>query len=76
VLTERERKAFEAWVGAPPYERDLKRFAADDATLPNQYKNYETELAWCAWRERADRAKQDSSFLSEALNSGDGVYRP
>jgi hypothetical protein len=52
---DQEREAFEKWISQPPFERDTERWATDEknAGWPGQYKNYETELAWCAWQERA-----------------------
>jgi hypothetical protein len=50
-----ERAAFEKWIGEMPYERAIDRWDMDDENTgwPGQYKDYETELAWCAWQERA-----------------------
>ncbi len=48
------RARFEAWITASPYERDVARFRAR-AAWPNQYKDYITELAWCAWQESAKK---------------------
>lgn len=45
------RKAFEAWISAPPFERDITR-NPDDATKhawPGHYRDYEVQLAWDAW---------------------------
>jgi hypothetical protein len=51
-----EREAFEKWISEMPYERDTARWDMDDENTvwPGQYKDYETELAWCAWQERAN----------------------
>jgi hypothetical protein len=53
--TGKTRKAFEAWISAPPYERDVVRFIEHDAASawPGQYMDYEVELAWEAWQEGA-----------------------
>lgn len=45
------RKAFEAWISAPPFERRITR-NSDDATKhawPGHYLEYEVQLAWDAW---------------------------
>jgi len=51
----RSRKAFEAWISAPPYEREVGRFIEYDDTnaWPGQYMVNEVELAWEAWQEGA-----------------------
>ncbi len=51
------RQAFEAWIAAPPYERDTYRWpeVEDSASWPGHYKDIEVQLAWEAWS--AARAK-------------------
>ena len=48
-----DRARFEAWISASPYERSVDRWADDEESCgwPGQYKDYEAELAWCAWKE-------------------------
>lgn len=43
------REAFEAWVAAPPYEREVDRQGEADA-WPGQYRDYDLQLAWEAWQ--------------------------
>lgn len=52
-MTEREK--FEAWISAPPYEYDTSRGSrfTEAGAWPWKYKDYQVELAWCAWQERA-----------------------
>lgn len=44
------RKEFEAWISAPPIERGVGRFPNNGA-WPEQYAQYEVQLAWEAWKE-------------------------
>ena len=46
------RADFEAWVSAPPFEKDTRRFPnqSDRFAWPDQYRSYEVELAWEAWQ--------------------------
>ena len=49
-----ERALFEAFITAPPFEREVGRWEESaDVAWPGQYREYEVELAWCAWQERA-----------------------
>lgn len=48
-VEERERRVFEAWIVKPPYQKDITRWASDHAVFPNQYRCYDTQLAWEAW---------------------------
>lgn len=42
------RAAFEAWISAPPYEREVERFG-DTSAWPGNYRELDVDLAWCAW---------------------------
>lgn len=44
----RPRAAFEAWISAPPYEREVERFG-DGSAWPGNYRELDVDLAWCAW---------------------------
>ena len=55
-----EREQFEAWISAEPYSRELDRWSEASA-WPGQYVSYTTELAWCAWQERARVATSSSA---------------
>jgi hypothetical protein len=49
------RAQFEAWIKAPPFERRCMRWPTDDTSAwPGSYRNYEVELAWCAWKAAVD----------------------
>jgi len=49
-----ERGQFEQWITSPPFEREVGRWEERaDVAWPGQYREYEVELAWCAWQERA-----------------------
>lgn len=45
------RTEFEAWISAPPFERNTDRFPNDPRrhAWPDTYQVYEVELAWQAW---------------------------
>lgn len=45
------RKAFEAWISSPPFERDITRNSVDATkhAWPGHYREYEVQLAWDAW---------------------------
>ena len=45
------RSAFEAWITAPPMEKDVARNSTDErkSAWPGQYRSYEVQLAWEAW---------------------------
>ncbi len=45
-----ERAKFEAWVTAPPRERNIHRYA-DSSIWPGQYRPGEVQIAWEAWKE-------------------------
>ena len=56
-----ERADFEEWITSPPFEREVGRWEESaDVAWPGQYREYEVELAWCAWQERARLAGRDS----------------
>lgn len=52
-----KRQRFEAWIGAPPYEKDLDRFPArpEGYAWPGQYRDLTVQLAWEAWCEAVQR---------------------
>lgn len=45
------REAFEVWITAPPYERDVSRWPtdADASAWPGQYRDLAVQLAFEAW---------------------------
>lgn len=49
------RSAFEAWISASPYERDIDRWPNDESSYawPGQYLDVNVALAWEAWQEAA-----------------------
>lgn len=46
--TVRPRAAFEAWISAPPFEREVERFGENSA-WPGNYRELDVDLAWQAW---------------------------
>jgi len=51
-----DREEFEAWVTAPPFERIVTRHGEASA-WPGNYKYYEVEFAWCAWKDSRDKLR-------------------
>ena len=45
-----ERKAFENWITAPPYEKDVT-INSEKHKWAGQYSDYQVQLAWEAWKE-------------------------
>ena len=61
------RKAFEAWIGNPPYERMCDRGSPESA-WPGQYKNYEVQLAWEAWQAASKQQREkDAEFVRRGI---------
>ena len=50
------RRSFEAWISAPPYEYEVLRYPEDETKYawPGQYRNIAVQLAWEAWCESAN----------------------
>lgn len=44
----RPRAAFEAWISATPFEREVERFGEGSA-WPGNYREIDVDLAWQAW---------------------------
>lgn len=56
-----ERQAFEAWIQAAPIERSIAKFTRAHTSVAvwhGQYRSYETQLAWEAWLESANRRRE------------------
>lgn len=53
-----QRKAFESWITAPPYEREVQRYPNDETKYawPGQYMDNTVQLAWEAWCEAVAQA--------------------
>lgn len=47
-----QRKAFEAWISGPPFEREVTRNSMDESVSawPGHYTDYPVQLAWEAWQ--------------------------
>lgn len=58
---ESQRKAFENWISAPPYEKDVTRFPRNErvSAWPGQYRDIAVELAWDAWEESANQMRAE-----------------
>lgn len=50
---EENRRAFESWMSAPPYEMDVSRFSPNESTSAwsGLYRDDAVEIAWKAWCE-------------------------
>jgi hypothetical protein len=59
------RAAFEAWISAPPFEREVKRFGENSA-WPGNYRKLDVDLAWCAWSAAMALASQRVRQLEAA----------
>lgn len=46
---ERVRKKFEAFISAPPFEREISRYG-ENGQWPHAYVDYYVHLAWDAWQ--------------------------
>ena len=55
-----ERAIFEKWISSPPFELSCE-INGELSAWPGNYKCYETELAWEAWKERANYALTNKS---------------
>lgn len=53
----RPRAAFEAWISAPPFEREVERFGESSA-WPGNYRELDVDLAWQAWSAAMALARQ------------------
>lgn len=65
------RPKFEAWISAPPFERDLDRFPEDETkwAWPGQYRDMTVEVAWEAWQEATIRAEERTGDKPEVEGS-------
>ena len=63
-----QRKAFEEWISASPYEREVLRYPQDETkhALPGQYRSSHVQIAWEAWQESAATIKEVLSDPSKA----------
>lgn len=55
------RKAFESWISAPPFEREIERMGEESA-WPGSYRPLDVDLAWYAWS--ASQAAERERLLS------------
>lgn len=51
------RKAFEAFISAPPFEMPIERFD-DRGAWPGGYTELEVDLAWQAWQAATNAARE------------------
>jgi hypothetical protein len=57
------REAFEKWITAPPYEREIARWPQDETKYawPGQYQDIAVQLAWESWMEAPNTVISDDS---------------
>ena len=60
------RKAFEAFISAPPFEMPTERFD-DRGAWPGSYTELEVDLAWQAWKAATDAAQAEIDKLQAQL---------
>jgi hypothetical protein len=67
------RKAFEEWVGKPPFEYDTRRFSNDEtkSAWQGQYRSIGVQLAWEAWQLREARIARLEEALRQAADEMD-----
>jgi len=79
------RARFEKWIAAPPYEKKVMRYPDhSEAAWPGQYRDYEIDLAYCAWQaalsayavEEMREALEESAQLIDRLQLGDDRGEP
>lgn len=58
----KEREAFEAWITAPPFEKDVSR-RPELSAWPWTYRDYSVEMAWASWQARAAVNQQQPTGL-------------
>lgn len=64
----RPRAAFEAWISAPPYEREVERFGESSA-WPGNYRELDVDLAWCAWSAAMATTRERCAQILERIAS-------
>lgn len=61
----RPRAAFEAWISAPPYEREIERFGEGSA-WPGNYRDIDVDLAWNAWLDAMTLTRERCAAIAES----------
>lgn len=61
----RPRAAFEAWISAPPYEREIERFG-DGSAWPGNYRDIDVDLAWNAWLDAMTLTRERCAAIAES----------
>ena len=54
------RKAFEAWISAPPLKKGIERWPDDpeEYAWPGNYVELDVQLAWLAWKAATRHSKK------------------
>lgn len=68
----RPRAAFEAWISAPPYEREVERFGENSA-WPGNYREIDVDLAWCAWSAAVAATRERCAQIVEGVQGWEGI---
>jgi hypothetical protein len=64
----RPRAAFEAWISAPPYEREIERFGESSA-WPGNYRDIDVDLAWNAWIDAVTMTRERCAQVCDELQA-------
>ena len=67
--TVRPRAAFEAWISAPPFEREVERFG-DNSAWPGNYRDLDVDLAWLAWSAAMSLTRERCASIAENYDLG------
>ncbi len=60
------RETFEAWMGSPPYEREVERLG-DDSAWPGSYVDLAVDLAWLAYSEATAVERERCAKVCDAI---------
>ncbi len=70
------RTAFEEWITAPPYEKDVDRFSDGDSRgWVGSYKDIDTDLAWQAYRASAERPRETPNTSSKGISGMSSIAK-
>ena len=63
------RETFEAWMGSPPYEREVERLG-DDSAWPGSYVDLAVDLAWLAYSEATAAERERCAEICSGIGDG------
>lgn len=73
---ETNRREFEEWITAMPYERDITRRPNDfeKYAFPNTYVDYQVDLAWEAWQAARKQVTEQRDAASAEFYRYHGLW--